>query len=134
MPHRRRGGRARTAPLDSPQTISGAAKIGYEDAKRLARHDDPAVRTALAQRLDVRPELLYFLAEDTDATVRRAVAENAQAPRQADLMLASDHDDEVRSAIAGKIVRAAPGQDAKTREQARAISVEVLEVLARDQV
>ena len=48
----------------------------YEDAKRLARSDDVNARRKLALRADMRPEILYFLAEDKDAQVRRAIAGN----------------------------------------------------------
>ena len=41
--------------------------IGYDEAKRLARDGDPAVRAHLAARDDVWPEILYFLAEDDSA-------------------------------------------------------------------
>ena len=118
--------------MDTPEAIQRAATIGYEDGKRLARHDDPAMRQALAMRRDLRPELLYFLAEDTDPTVRCAVAQNARAPRQADLMLASDHDEEVRQAVAGKFARSS--QENAGHEAVRPLTIEVLEVLARDQV
>jgi uncharacterized protein (DUF2336 family) len=123
-----------TSALDTPDAVASAVSIGYEKAKSLARHDDPGVRQALAKRRDLRPELLYFLAEDTDASVRRAVAENARAPRQADLILASDHDEAVRTAVAGKVTRPQAGQDARSNEPLKPLTVEVLEILARDQV
>ena len=46
-------------------------KLAYDEAKQLVRHDDPSVRRELAERDDIKPELLYFLAEDKDAQVRR---------------------------------------------------------------
>ena len=42
----------------------------YEDAKRLARSDDVNARRKLALRADMRPEILYFLAEDKASEVR----------------------------------------------------------------
>ena len=56
--------------------ILGDGAISYERAKELAQSDDPAVRAALAERKDLSPELLYFLAEDVSVDVRRAVAVN----------------------------------------------------------
>ena len=49
----------------------------YEDAKRLARSDDVNARRKLALRADMRPEILYYLAEDKALEVRRAIAGNA---------------------------------------------------------
>lgn len=76
-----------------------SATISYEDSKELATHADAAVRTKLAQRKDVRPEILYFLAEDPDPDVRRAVAENAAAPDLSHVLLAGDADEEVRTGL-----------------------------------
>ncbi|MBI1776810.1 MAG: DUF2336 domain-containing protein [Proteobacteria bacterium] len=123
-----------TAPMDTPENVERAPKIGYEEAKRLARHDHPGVRRALAERADVRPELLYFLAEDTDLTVRRAVAQNAAAPRQADLVLASDHDEGVRFELASKIGQMPPTRSGGSKQQLKQLTLEVLDVLARDQM
>jgi len=106
----------------------------YEAAKRLARDDDPALRRDLARRADLRPELLYYLAEDPDAGVRRVIAANASAPGHADLLLARDADAEVRSDLAQKIVRVAPELDSAGRSAAQKLTVEVLTVLAQDQV
>jgi hypothetical protein len=47
--------------------------LNYEDQKMLATNGDTQVRRALALREDVRPELLYLMAEDASAEVRRAV-------------------------------------------------------------
>ncbi|NQU56204.1 MAG: hypothetical protein HQ513_03140, partial [Rhodospirillales bacterium] len=44
--------------------------ISYAEAKELARHEDPEVRRKLALRDDIKPEILYYLAEDSDTEVR----------------------------------------------------------------
>jgi uncharacterized protein (DUF2336 family) len=106
----------------------------YEAAKQLARDKDPVIRRKLARRADLRPELLYYLAEDPDASVRREIAANAGAPGQADLLLARDADVEVRSGLAQKIVRVAPQLDVAQQSAARKLTVEVLTVLAQDQM
>ena len=67
-------------------------KLSYDESKRLARDGDRAVRERLAGREDVRPEVLYFLADDDSAEVRVRIAANVSTPRQADLTLARDHD------------------------------------------
>ena len=70
--------------------------ISYGEARELAAHDDVAVRAALARRSDVRPEILYYLADDPSEDVRRAIAENATTPAHAHPILARDASDDVR--------------------------------------
>lgn len=109
-------------------------RISYETAKALARHDDVEVRAALAAREDVRPEILYFLAEDESPAVRRVIAGNAHTPRQADRLLAEDVDDEVRRDLALKIGRLVPQLSAEQKDQVREITFEILAILARDKL
>lgn len=113
---------------------NASAPLDFEEAKRLARHDDPAVRREMAQRNDLKPELLYFLAEDKDAAVRRTIADNATTPRQADLLLARDTDPSVRTGVVEKIARVLPNVATAERGRAREATAEVLTVLAQDQV
>ena len=108
--------------------------LAYEEAKQLARHEDPAVRLELAARGDLKPELLYFLAEDQNLDVRRAIAGNDSSPRQADLLLARDADVRVRTGVVEKIARVLPEVGGDERGRARDTTREVLTVLARDQV
>lgn len=105
----------------------------YEEAKRLAAAGSDAQRRALAARNDIRPEILYFLAEDKSADVRRAIAGNEATPRQADLLLARDADQSVRELLAQKIARLAPQLSQEARAQIRDMTIDVLEALARDQ-
>ncbi len=105
----------------------------YEEAKRLAAAGSDAQRRALAARNDLRPEILYFLADDKSADVRRAIAGNETTPRQADLLLARDSDLGVRELLAQKIARLAPQLSQEARTQIRDLTIEVLETLARDQ-
>ena len=112
----------------------GRKPLSYEEEKHLARHGDIAVRTQLAERKDVRPEILYYLAEDPSPEVRRKIAANARTPVHADLILARDDDDVVRIDLAEKISRLAPGLSANEQEQVRRMTYEVLEILARDQL
>ncbi len=114
----------------------GKAKkpLDYDEAKALARDDDVAVRSDLASRDDLKPEILYFLADDPAPEVRRALARNEATPRQADLMLTRDKSDDVRSDLAGKISRLAPGLSSDETDKIRQAAYEALETLARDQV
>ncbi|WP_374373957.1 DUF2336 domain-containing protein [Dongia sp.] len=105
----------------------------YEEAKKLAAAGNERERRELAGRNDLRPELLYFLAEDKSREVRRAIAGNNATPRQADLLLAGDQDEGVRELLAAKIARLAPNLPQETRAQIRDLTIEVLEKLARDE-
>ncbi len=108
--------------------------ITYDQAKELARHDDPHVRQKLAARGDLKPEVLYYLAEDEDSEVRQTVAQNVTAPRQTDILLAKDDDATVRGDLATKIARVAPGLSADEQDKAQRATYEALELLAKDQI
>ena len=109
------------------------APISYEDSKRLARDENQEVRARLALREDLRPEILYFMAEDDSAQVRGRIAANRATPRQADLILARDRDEAVRQKLADKIADLLPELDAGGQEQAQKYLIEVIEILAQDQ-
>ncbi len=111
-----------------------AEKADYKRDRELARHEDPKVRLTLAARQDIRPEILYFLAEDPSPEVRRTIAVNAAAPRQADIILARDKDEDVRTGLVEKIAKIAPGLSPDERDKIRLATFETLDVLARDQV
>lgn len=109
-------------------------EISYEKAKELAAHDDEDVRVELAERGDVRPEILYFLAEDASAKVRRAIAVNERTPHHADLILSKDADSTVRESLAEKIVRLAPDLSADDQDKVKRMAYDTLETLARDEL
>lgn len=54
--------------------------LSYEESKRLLTDGDVEVRTELAARNDLRPEILYYLAGDECPAVRRQVAGNPCTP------------------------------------------------------
>ncbi len=107
--------------------------LSYAESKRLARDGDPEVRAGLGERQDLRPEILYFLAEDDSAKVRCRIAANHKTPRQAELMLARDNYEAVRHHLANKIQDLLPELDADAQAQAHDYLVEVIEALAQDQ-
>ncbi|RMF12688.1 MAG: DUF2336 domain-containing protein [Alphaproteobacteria bacterium] len=113
------------------QTL-GQQPISYDEARRLLERGRLDDRRALAQRQDMRPEILYFLAEDEDREVRRAVAANPAAPIHADQLLARDSDDEVRLELARKIARLVPDLPPDESIRIRERAIELLESLARD--
>jgi uncharacterized protein (DUF2336 family) len=106
----------------------------YEAAKRIAAAGAPKDRRQLAARTDIRPEILYYLAEDLDADVRRAVAGNPMAPIQAGPLLAGDRDEAVRCALAERFARLLPRLGGDDRGRAARTAAEVVERLARDQL
>jgi uncharacterized protein (DUF2336 family) len=87
----------------------------------------------LAQRSDIRPEILYYLAEDPSAEVRRQIASNSQTPIQANLILARDSDESVRIDLVAKISMLRPELDSSQRDMAQRYIAEVLDILAQDQ-
>ena len=114
-------------------TASTAAlpqRIDYETAKTLARHLDGEVRRQLANRTDIRPEILVFLAADGHAPVRRALADNPRTPGVAHAVLAQDRDPSVRRTIARRVASLVPDRaEAPKLDDAVA---HVLMVLAED--
>lgn len=118
----------------TPDMLPPEGRLGYKEAKELARHSDAAVRRALAARRDVPPEILYYLADDPDPDVRRTIVDNQATPALAHLVLVDDLDEGVRASLAERIVRLAPGLTADERDRARQTAYRVLERLARDQI
>ncbi|HEY1383448.1 MAG TPA: DUF2336 domain-containing protein [Dongiaceae bacterium] len=106
--------------------------MNYEQAKQLSTDPDAKVRRSVAEQPDVRPEILFYLADDADSGVRRAVAQNKATPRQADLILTRDDDDSVRERLAAKMAALVPEFATEDREKIKALSHKVLETLARD--
>ena len=107
--------------------------LTYEESKRRARHGDAAERNSLAARTDVKPEILYYLADDPEPEVRREIAVNEATPRRVDLKLARDSDVDVRSGLAAKIARLAPGLTADEQDTIRRMTHQALVILARDE-
>ena len=105
----------------------------YEEVKRLARGDDVAARRTIAGRADMRPEILYYLAEDKATDVRRAIAGNDATPYQADELLIRDRDEAVRAELAQKVARLLPGLTADAQDEASRRVVAMLEKLAQDE-
>ncbi|MQX37743.1 DUF2336 domain-containing protein [Roseospira navarrensis] len=110
------------------------AALTYEESRTLAAHDDVTVRRELARRTDVRPEVLYYLAEDSDAQVRRNIAGNAAAPIKAYLLLSDDTDPDVRLTLVERITELAPGLSEGEQDRVHRQVHDVLSRLARDQI
>ncbi|MBL4837322.1 MAG: DUF2336 domain-containing protein [Kordiimonadaceae bacterium] len=91
-------------------------------------------RELLAERHDARPEVLYFLAEDTSPEVRKKIASNPATPPQADALLQRDDNAEVRAELARKIGRLVPDMTHADKEALREEAIKILEALAEDQL
>ncbi|WP_135079486.1 DUF2336 domain-containing protein [Terasakiella sp. SH-1] len=107
--------------------------LSYEEMQQLAAHPDVRVRCQLAERRDLRPEILYFLAEDKEIEVRRCIAVNPTTPRQADLLLARDCEEKVRVGLTEKIAKLAPDISDAERDKIKSLTYDALMVLSRDQ-
>jgi uncharacterized protein (DUF2336 family) len=108
--------------------------IDYKKAKALATDTDPETRRRLAERADVQPEVLYFLAEDAEPEIRATIAANSATPRQADLLLSKDQDVGVRERLAHKIGRLAPNLSGEARAHIHELTLEVIGILAADRI
>lgn len=106
----------------------------YEKAKKIARSGDADARRMLAERQDIQPELLYYLAEDEEPEVRRAIAQNTATPPHADLILASDLHESVREGLAGKLAGLVPDLDGATFGRLHKLTRQTIAKLARDEL
>ena len=109
-------------------------KPSYEKAREIASSGSVNERQKLAAHEDLEPEILYYFATDDAPEVRREVAENRGTPLQADIILSTDTDEEVRCELAMKIGRLVPELNLKESEQLTEMALEVLEVLANDEL
>ncbi|WP_374762911.1 DUF2336 domain-containing protein [Yunchengibacter salinarum] len=113
---------------------AGGGQLSLADQRRILETGGHEDRLALAGRDDVRPEVLYYLAEDDSSAIRKLIAGNEATPVQADALLMSDEDDEVRSELARKIGRIVPDLPPSEKRVLRDKAIEVLESLAQDQL
>ncbi|HYC06135.1 MAG TPA: DUF2336 domain-containing protein [Azospirillaceae bacterium] len=114
--------------------VNSRALMAYQKAKDRAADPDPSVRAELAVQVDVRPELLYYLADDDAPEVRRAVAANDATPLRAVARLARDPDPQVKEFLAARLGRALPGLLPAEQAALRDLAVHALEMLAADQL
>lgn len=105
----------------------------YREALRILEEENGAGKLALARRVDVAPEILYYLATDDAPAVRQMVAANPATPHHANKILAEDGEQEVRAELARKIARLLPDSGQDERVATRERLIEILETLARDQ-
>jgi uncharacterized protein (DUF2336 family) len=109
-------------------------KLDRADVLRILEERGNAAREELAARVDASPEALMFLAGEGHPAARRAVAANPASPPHANRLLADDSDDEVRVELARKIGRLMPSLPPEGKSRMRALTIETLEKLAKDQL
>ncbi len=114
--------------------LGKAKEISYEDSKLLAKSNKMKDRKKLAANPSAKAEVLYYLTEDSSPEVRKVVAKNENTPHQANSILARDKDTDVRSELARKICKLLPSLSGDEALQIREQTIEVLEVLAEDQL
>jgi uncharacterized protein (DUF2336 family) len=109
-------------------------RLKPEEVVRLLEEERRAAQDALAGRTDAAPEVLFYIAREGSAAARRTVAANPSAPAQANRLLADDKDNDVRAELARKIGRLMPNLPPDASEKVRALTLDTLERLARDQL
>ncbi|MEX0299633.1 MAG: DUF2336 domain-containing protein [Kordiimonas sp.] len=109
-------------------------KLSPQDEQLILTSGSDNQRKQLAAREDARPEVLYYLADDSSPEVRRQIARNTSTPPQADEKLKDDEDANVRAELARKIGRLVPGLAEGERTALRDKAISTLESLAQDQL
>ncbi|RMB02735.1 DUF2336 domain-containing protein [Eilatimonas milleporae] len=110
------------------------SRLTEDDEQNILENGDERTRELLAAREDARPEVLYYLADDTSPAVRRQIAQNPATPIQADEKLTDDEDADVRGELARKISRIIPGLPKGETTALREKTIGVLQRLAEDQL
>src|SRR3546814_16000397 len=108
-----------------PKTLS------YEESRELAQNGSDRTRADLAQRPDLRPEVLYFLADDPPTEVRRRTAANARTPRQAVLIMARVTDEAVSAVLAANVPTLTAPAGRSAQEKAQRSVEQTQDMLAR---
>lgn len=122
------GGKPSKNKASLPETLTAEAE------QKILKSGSDDQRQELAARTDARPEVLYYLAEDSSPQIRRAIAQNPATPIQAAEKLTSDEDEGVRAELARKIGRLVPGLEPGEQTALREKAIKILEALAADQL
>jgi uncharacterized protein (DUF2336 family) len=117
----------RRAHRPEEQSLTRDRALALMEERAQSAHDD------LAGRTDAGADVLHYLALNGASATRRAVAANPGAAAHTNRHLADDADDDVRAELARKIARLMPDLPDEENEHIRALTIETLERLARDQ-
>ncbi len=110
---------AQRDPLPTALLLNYALPVAIQ--WRFARHPEPTMRAAVADRLGTDAEVLAVLATDEDLRVRLQTASNNRTPGEALAKLAGDRDKRVRQAAAGRLLLPRACLDALARDRATAV-------------
>jgi uncharacterized protein (DUF2336 family) len=119
-------GRTPPAPKSERKGLDPREALDILEA-RARENEDYVVRNA-----DVGSAVFEYLAEYGAPATRQAVAANPATPARINRLLADDGCDEVRAELAAKIARLMPDLRQRESEEAVALTIETLELLARD--
>ncbi len=119
--------------LKQQLTKAGQEQLSREDILKILEERSLAAQHELACQRDASSEVLGYLARHGGVATRRAVAANSAAPSSANQILCDDEDDDVRAELARKIARLMPDLAREDTLELRAITIAMLEKLARDQ-
>ena len=111
-----------------------AELLPLPQAVEILKHPDPVMRSAMAARMDMPPEILFVLAGDPDSAVRRSVAGNPSTPSHVTPILAEDGDVDVRAVLLNRLVGLLPTLTIEQHGELYRTTVSALETLALDQV
>ncbi len=106
----------------------------YEEARDALEAKKLDDKMILAGGESTPQEVLYYLAEDENVEVRKKIAGNTRTPVQADKILSKDASEEVKHELARKITRFFPNIPLEGTEEIRDKALEMLEILANDQL
>jgi len=119
-------GRTDYAPAPERESLNPREALDILEL-RARESEDYIIRNA-----DVGSAVFEYLAEHGAPATRQAVAANPATPARINRLLADDTAEEVRAELAAKIARLMPGLKARESEEAVALTLATLEVLARD--
>ena len=125
-----------TGTMDQRLTPPGSAGLNPRDALDIldirtaaqSRGDIPE----LAGQTDAGADVLHYLASHGGVATRTAVAANPDSPAVTNRLLARDENEDVRAELAFKIARLMPGLSQRQSSHIFELTVETLEILARD--
>ena len=104
---------------------------GAKEALEAKKNDDKMI---LAGGENTPQEVLYYLAEDKSDEIRKKIASNSNTPLQADKILSNDENEDVKHELARKIARYFPNISEDGTAQIRDKALEMIEILANDQL
>ncbi len=119
-------GRASYAPAPEREGLAPREALDILEL-RARESEDYIIRNA-----DVGSAVFEYLAEHGAPATRQAVAADPATPARINRLLADDAAEDVRAELAAKIARLMPGLKARESEEAVALTLATLEVLARD--